>query len=291
MPSPEEVRIASGPFTARIRPAWGGRMTHLAHAEFGDLLVPTKAEVFESWNWPKAGAYPLFPYHNRIYGARFTHAGKQHVALPHPALAPDAMHGPSHRRPWRVVSQSLDRAVLALVYDADNEWPFSFEAQQAFSLTPQGLAVELTITNRADVSAPAAIGWHPYVSASLDREAWTDAQLAYPLDEHDVPTGASAVARTIRDLPATSGYTKHLSNWSNAQIHLNDGFSLSIEADPVLNHLAVHRTETYLCIEPVSIAAGTLNLPEDERAALGLKMLDPGQSLSGRIRLGIKRMF
>lgn len=33
MPSPETVAIACGRLSARLRPAWGGRMTHLQHAD------------------------------------------------------------------------------------------------------------------------------------------------------------------------------------------------------------------------------------------------------------------
>ena len=70
MPSPETVAIACGRLSARLRPAWGGRMTHLRHFDYGDILVPTMEQEFEPFNWPRAGAYPLFPYHNRLYGGR-----------------------------------------------------------------------------------------------------------------------------------------------------------------------------------------------------------------------------
>ena len=58
MPSPETVTIACGWLYARLRPAWGGRMTHLWHADYGDILVPITEQDFEPFNWPRAGAYP-----------------------------------------------------------------------------------------------------------------------------------------------------------------------------------------------------------------------------------------
>ncbi|MCL6654968.1 aldose 1-epimerase [Agrobacterium rubi] len=287
MPSPDVISIASGPFSARICPEWGGRMTHLAHADVGDLLVPTTAEVFEPWDWPKAGAYPLFPYHNRLYRASFDHAGVEYHVVPHPALGPDAMHGPAHRRPWRVSSHKADQATLFLEYAAGAEWPFAFEAQQSFSLSGQGLSVELTITNRAAVPAPAGIGWHPYFAVGLDHDVWTDASLAYPLDARDVPTGSPPCARAASMLPAVAGYTQHLANWSKARMHVDRGFHLVLEADPVFHHLAAHRTENYACLEPVSMAAGALHQPEQHRADWGLTILSPGDSLTGTIRLHI----
>ncbi|WP_183897880.1 aldose 1-epimerase [Rhizobium skierniewicense] len=288
---PETVSIVSGPFSARLRPAWGGRMTHLTHAEFGNILVPTKADVFEPWNWPKAGAYPLFPYHNRLYGACFTHAGVSHDVLPHPLLAGDAMHGPAHRRPWRVARQANDQVTLLLDYEADAEWPFAFEASQSFFLNDHGLTVELSITNRAGVPAPFALGWHPYFVAGLDRDVRTDASLAYALDPFHVPTGNPPLPRPEASLPAKSGYTQHLMNWSTARFDLDVGYQLVLGADPVFHHLAAHRTEYYMCLEPVSMAAGTLCQPEHQRTNLGLTILQPGESLTGNIRLHIQSML
>ena len=284
----DTVFIESGPLSARLVPAWGGRMIHLAHAGMGDILVSTRDTSFEPLNWPRAGAYPLFPFHNRIYDASFVHGGIKYDLLPHPALGHDAIHGPAHRRAWRVSSQSIDCVVLTLDYEADAEWPFAFRAEQAFSLDTTGLTVKLTFTNLADSPAPGGIGWHPYFSAGLDCEAQTDATLEYPLDALNVPNGQPPIARKSTGISASTGYTQHFTDWSNAHIRRPDGLSLILEADPVLSHLAVHRMERYLCLEPVSMAAGALNASEVDRVDLGLRTLAPGETLSGHIRLRIE---
>ncbi|UXT50643.1 aldose 1-epimerase [Agrobacterium tumefaciens] len=286
MPSPETVAISCGPLSARLRPAWGGRMTHLHHVEHGDILVPTGEEGFEPLNWPRAGAYPLFPYHNRLYGGSFVHAGIRHDLLPHPALAPDAMHGPAHRRAWEISDLDSDRVRLLLDYEADGEWPFSFRAEQSFLLENTGLTVNLSITNLADVPAPMALGWHPYLAAGLGCDARTDARLQYPLDPQNVPTGQPAVPRHNAAIPAATGYTLHYTDWSNAHVQF-DRFLLRIEADPIFGHLAVHRMDRYLCLEPVSMAAGALGLPETQREVFGGRIIPPGERLSGRIQLSI----
>ena len=43
MPLPDMVEIASGPLLARFAPGWGGRLTHLVHAELGDILATREA--------------------------------------------------------------------------------------------------------------------------------------------------------------------------------------------------------------------------------------------------------
>ncbi|AYM08739.1 galactose mutarotase [Agrobacterium tumefaciens] len=261
-------------------------MTYLHHADYGDILAPATGEDFQPFNWPRAGAYPLFPYHNRLYGSSFVHAGIRHELSPHPALAPDAMHGPAHRRAWEISGLASDRAGLVLHYEADGEWPFSFRAEQSFLLEDAGLTVDLSITNLADVPAPMALGWHPYLAAGFGCDARTDARLEYPLDPQNVPTGQAAVLRQTTVIPAATGYTEHYTGWSNAHVQF-DGFSLLIEADPVFGHLAVHRMDSYLCLEPVSMAAGALGLPEAQREALGVRIVASGEHLSGRIRLSV----
>ncbi len=284
MPSPETVTIACGRLSARLRPAWGGRITHLWHADYGDILVPITEQDFEPFNWPRAGAYPLFPYHNRLYRGSFVHTGIRHDLLPHPALAPDAMHGPAHRRPREISDLSSDRVALALDYEADGEWPFSFRAEQSFLLQDDRITVELSITNRANVPAPVSLGWHPYLAAGLGCDARTDAKLQYPLDAQNVPTGQPPAPRPKPAIPAATGYTLHFTDWSSAQVDF-DRFSLRLEADAVFGHIAVHRMERYLCLEPVSMAAGALGLPQAQREGQGLMTVGPGECLSGRIRL------
>lgn len=42
---PETVTIAFRQLSARLRPSWGGRMTHLHHEDHGDILVPTAGSL------------------------------------------------------------------------------------------------------------------------------------------------------------------------------------------------------------------------------------------------------
>jgi aldose 1-epimerase len=161
MLSPDAIVLRAGLLEARLKSGHGGRMTHLRHRDLGEILVPTPDAEFEPLNWPKAGAYPLFPYHNRLKAAAFEHEGKRHVLVPHPALRTDAMHGPAHRRPWRIATESEDAANLVLDYAADADWPFDFRAEQGFRLFPDRLEIALTLTNTGNGPMPGGLGWHP----------------------------------------------------------------------------------------------------------------------------------
>lgn len=163
---------------------------------------------------------------------------------------------------------------------------FSFRAEQSFLLEDDSLTVELSITNFANGPAPMSLGWHPYFAAGLGCDARTDAKLQYPLDAQNVPTGQQPVPRPSPAIPDATGYTLHFTDWSRAQVDF-DRFSLRLKADPVFGHLAVHRMERYLCLEPVSMAAGALGLPQAQREGQGLGTVAPGERLSGRITLSI----
>lgn len=286
MPSPDWPKIRSGPIEARFLPENGGRVTHLVHDRLGNILVPTASAQFDPLNWPKAGAYPLFPYHNRLIGAAFEHEGKRYRVPPHPLLAPDAQHGPAHRRPWHVVSHQSDGIELALDYTADADWPFNFRAVQRFTLAADRLDIELSLTNTGQTSMPGGFGWHPYFAAGFKQAASSDAGKIWPLSAAGIPGGAPPILREDKHFPE-EGFTIFLSEWHHATAALNDGARVRLTADPALPHLVVHRMPAYLCMEPVSHVAGVFGFPPELRTAAGLLVLQSGEGRSARLSIEI----
>ena len=287
MPLPETLTIRNGPLMARFSPHQGGRMTHLVHDALGDILVPMAEGAFDPFSWPKAGAYPLFPYHNRLVGAAFVHEGQAHRILPHPALGTDAMHGPSHRRAWAVLSHDSDTIELALTYQADTDWPFDFAAVQRFRLSPERLDIDLCLRNIGQRTMPGGFGWHPYFAVNANNTVHCDANVTWPLDEHAVPTGKPAVERNPEPPLPSNDFTIHLSDWKTATAVLDGGGRIAISADAALPHLVAHRTSTYVCLEPVSHVAGALRWAPAQQEAAGLVRLEPGQAISGKVSLAI----
>ncbi|MGE6742904.1 aldose 1-epimerase [Allorhizobium pseudoryzae] len=282
MPSPDgghgpDIEIRKAGFRAAFRPMAGGRMTRLYHADFGELLVPMADQDFAPFDWPKAGAYPLFPFHNRVKDGRLRFEGRDYRIAPHPALVPDAMHGPAQRRPWSVKRHAEDAVSLALDYQADKDWPFDFRAEQEFSIEPNRLLVTLRLTNNGRSPMSGGLGWHPYFRAGLDCLAATDAEIAFPLDSKNLPTTDGVIQRAPGPLPADTGYTIHFTQWQTARLDVQAGAEMVLLAKNGLPHLAVHRMETYICLEPVSHRAGALGL--DEAAEHGFIMLAAGEML------------
>jgi aldose 1-epimerase len=275
----QRIELRAGPMRAVLFPAAGGRVGQLHHALAGDVLVPLADARFNPMQWPRAGAYPLVPYHNRIAGARLVNNGETIQLVPHPAAAPHSLHGPAHRRPWRVVDAAGVAARLALEYAEDEDWPWPFLAEQHFELSPLGMTVTLSVTNRGQTSMPAGLGWHPYFNSAGPASA--NAEFCWRHADDYLPDGLRAPATQA----AIGAPTAYLQEWSGAAAVLLSGARLTIGADPLFAHLVLHRSDGITCIEPVSHVANGFNLAAQGVADTGTVWLDPGATLAGKIWL------
>lgn len=275
------VIISADAYQLSVLPEWGGRISSLHHGTAGDLLVPISPEQpFQPDTWPKAGAYPLIPYHGRIRGAQFYWQAEPVHLLPHPDGSGHSLHGPAHKRPWQIVEHTADSLQLHCSYAADVNWPWDFEATQCISLSSQGLRVTLILRNTSLKPMPAGLGWHPYLIKANRIEH--DARRHWPYHKQDLlPTGMVEA-----ETPPVSGCTTFLSDWQKVQIQLTTGSTVHLSADSLLDHLVIHDDPaTYTCIEPVSHVAGALSLAPN--SMFGLRQLGANQTLSGSLQIGV----
>ncbi|MCX2720857.1 aldose 1-epimerase [Roseibium salinum] len=284
-PASERHTISNHFLEATFQPLAGGRMLRLRHADHGDLLVPLQDASFDRGVWPKAGAFPLFPFHNRVRDSRFRHESRLIRLKPNSANGADVIHGPAHRRRWRITEKGPDFVEMVLDYHADQEWPFDFTAAQRFELDGNSLSIGLSLTNSGHATMPGGLGWHPYFKPSRDGLVLTDARSQWN------PSGPSGLPeRRPRDIGAGGNSiaidsTEHFSDWTKATACIGDGAGITFYSHPHLSHLVLHRKADYLCMEPASHVSGALAaLPE---AKFGLCLLVPGASLSGTVRLSV----
>jgi aldose 1-epimerase len=186
MPGGSGRPVVSGEnLLAEFAPEIGGRLTRLVYRG-EDIIVPLLDDDFDPLFWPKAGGYPLIPYHNRIEAARLAFAGQQIVLEPHPGALPHTLHGPAQRREWRVCSRSENALEMVLDYVPDADWPWAFRASQRFEIGAERLLIELALANTGNGPMPAGLGWHPYFAGG---EVGHDAGFWWPHDEDLLPTG------------------------------------------------------------------------------------------------------
>ena len=282
------VRFQTQTLRAECLPELGGRLSALVLAVDGterDLIVPMQGWPDLPFRWPKTGAYPLFPFSNRIRDARLAHAGRTVALKPHPDAIPHVLHGPAQLRPWRCLAQDATSATLGLDYASDDDWPWPFHADQQFRLTDDGLTITLTITNTGHEPFPAGFGWHPYFTFPPGAVLHHDARTLWMQDAHAIATGVTAAAEPPH------ARTEYLSDWTSAAIEYADGLQLEVTADAAFVHLVCHRpdNDAYACIEPVTHVADGFNLAEQGIANTGTLVLAPGATESASIRLRLRR--
>lgn len=190
--------ISSAKLLASFCPAMGGRLLAFRRRDGQDIFVPAEPQDFDVRNWPRAGAYPLVPYHNRLAHAQVA-AGDEIVHLrSHPAAAPHTLHGPGHTRPWVAGAHDAGSFAMSLDYVADEDWPWDFRAEQFFELGNEYLRLTMTVENRSGRPMPAGMGWHPYFASrdpviSNARYVWPHAPDYLPDGERNETVGGGQV--------------------------------------------------------------------------------------------------
>lgn len=275
--------IRSGELSASFAPEMGGRMLALSHLDGTDIVIPMTAHRFSATEWPRAGAYPLFPYHNRLAHA-VVRVDSANVGLqPHPAALPHTLHGPAHSRPWHVTILEPDRIVMALNYLGDADWPWDFTAVQDFRVQGSTLAATFTLTNEASDVMPGGMGWHPYF-ASIAQPS-SDANFVWSHREDYLPNGQK---EALVDRAEQEGRpTSYLQDWKSARIVCEAGVLTTMTASSPFDHLVVHRGDpAHVCVEPVTHVPNAWNLKADA-SDVGARLLHPGEVLGGTFTLEI----
>lgn len=251
------------------------------------VLRPLQPGALEQRDPRALGCYPLFPFSGRVAGRRFTWRGVSHEL---PALLNgQAIHGAGWQEPWRVAD--LDARSLSLVLDhiPGPLWPFAFRAEQCFTVSPEGLTVELEITNTDMQPTPAAFGLHPYFPRNTDTTLQFAAKRVWltPADS-EIPDRSEAVPAAwdhTAPRPPVEGIDNCFAGWTRpVRLSWPDrGLALSITADAALGHLVVYIPpgRDFLAVEPVANMTDGLN--HLNSLGHGFAVLAPGATLRGSV--------
>lgn len=261
-----------------LSPELGGAVRRLVVGG-QDLLRPTPEDAVDPL---QTACFPLVPFCNRIRDGAFAFEGRQVALLPTLAGHPHALHGHGWRGAWSVAAVSRDRAVLALEHEA-GDWPWSWRAEQRFTLDDSGLRIDLELVNTDRRPMPAGLGLHPYFPATaatrLEAETkavWLTDDEPLPLRLYETPwprdwsAGAPVAGLDLVDHCYTG--------WSGrAEIGEPGGASVRLTASPLCRwlHLYIPPRAGFLCAEPVT------HMPDPfAHADSGLQILQPGARMA-----------
>jgi aldose 1-epimerase len=289
------ITLNAGAARLELAPAFGGAVAGYTRAGFA-LMRKTPPEADEG---RLLACYPLFPFSNRIALGTFTFAGQRHELWRHAVGFPHAIHGEGWVNPWRVAEASTTEARLVYDHDTTGEgsWPFPFRAEQHFSLAEDALAVVLGLANTGRTPMPAGMGLHPFFPRHGDTvlgfgaaSVWRNGADHLPSERIPPPAGwRFDPPRALGD----PGLDNCFAGWSGtARIAWpGAGLGLEIAADACFGHAVVYTPadQDHFAFEPVSHMNDAINRM-DAVADHGLVVLDPGASLTGRIRFAVRRL-
>jgi aldose 1-epimerase len=137
-------------------------------------VLDADADFVETGRSPSHSGIPLlFPFPNRIRGARYTWQGREYVLDGiHQDGRGNAIHGLVIDRPWRVVHQEEQtvNGQFQLSVDAPDRrplWPADFLIEVQYQLRKSALRCDVRIENTDRVPLPFGFGTHPYFRVPL----------------------------------------------------------------------------------------------------------------------------
>lgn len=146
---------------------------------------------------------------------------------------------------------------------------------------------------------PAGFGHHPYfmrrVGQALDGLLSFKAERVYLTDSSCIPTEPATAIPPEFDFskPRPLGHTSldHVFAGWDGRLKMEwpeSKVSMSLEADPIFSHLVVFTApDGTVAIEPVSHATDGFNLIARGWADTGVRVLQPGESMAGEVRIHI----
>ena len=277
--------LSCGPLSLTLAPAKGGSVARFDYRAPDGLQIPVFRGVEgEPEMMVDYASFPLVPYVNRVRGGRFAFRGREVALTPNLPGDPSPLHGQGWVSPWEVARLEQAEAELRYVHEP-GEWPWRYEARQHFALDAQGLTITLSCTNVSDEPMPCGLGHHPYFPCTSGTRLDTRVESAWTVDENVLPV-ERVPAEGKYDLRNRAicgqGLDNGFGGWSGRARIEDPSLPFRIEmSSPGARFFQVYSPPSggLFVAEPVTHANGALNEPEEAWPELGLRVLDPGETM------------
>ena len=271
----ELITMAGAGHEVRILPQQGFNLYYWTFEGREILMEPIDIAVYGT----KYGIPILFPTPNRIKDATYVWQGETHVMTRRGEKV--LRHGLVHDAPFTVKrlcageDSAVCEAEIAL-READGNfagYPFPCTLRVTYTLTAEGVRMDVAVRNDGDRDMPFGFAVHPYFSKRGDaNQAFikVPARRCYETDEELIPTG--------RILPAREGQVIHDDFHSVESLYLDTGYrgmtsdmasvvryadvDVIIRASDCFRNAIVYTPHDRpgFCIEPQTNATNFLNL-------------------------------
>ena len=281
-------------YTLMLAPENGGCVTKLSKSNVDILRMSPDGEA----DPVELSAFPMVPFSGRIAGGRFSWAETEHVLTANFPPEPHSIHGVAWQDRWNVVGMNSESTTLQYKY-RENDWPWWFDATQAFTLHPWGLELNMAIHNRSHSPMPAGLGWHPYFPSKnalincvtdsilvngpdmipqqrLPVSVENDLRRPRRVESLDLDNAYRVLPAGAERLPQQPEEYLHVLTWPDRTV--------TLQCSAVLSTVVVYSPPGmgFFCVEPASHPPNAINSEPDN-----LHRLLPGDSLQARIALSV----
>jgi galactose mutarotase-like enzyme len=234
----EAVKIGHADVTAEIVPERGAIVTAL-RVRGADVLYLDRATLDDPAKNVRGGIPVLFPYAGKLVDELFVPAGTKMK-----------QHGFGRNKAWRVIEKRADAVRVALAQDAETraQYPYEFDADYTAFIVPNGVQVEMLVTNRGAKPLPVSPGWHPYFNCTAEKKKQVSG---------DVPGLASD--KLGNEIEFDFGLVAPASGRAQFQVPGLGGLRISFS--PEMRHMQFWSQpgKPFICLEPFYGPTNTVN--------------------------------
>jgi aldose 1-epimerase len=292
MPS-DPLILSSSDLELELSPSLGGAISRLSYVAGNDPRSILRKSHTPLENVLDAPSFPLVPFVNRVRGGSFSFRGRTISLTPNMAGDPSPLHGQGWLNPWTVKESNESEALLFYRHEP-GEWPWAYEAEQAFRVEAGALWLRLTCRNTSAEPMPCGLGQHPYFPCSANTRIETRVSHAWTIDERVLPVERVAATgpfdlsdRLICGQDLDHGF----SGWSGSVLMNDPDWPYELElSSPEARFFQIYSPASggFFVAEPVSHANAAMNAPETDWLELGFRVLEPNEEMRLDMRLEVR---
>jgi len=282
-----------GAYRLDVAPGFGARLVSFEHGGRA-ILRPTPAAVLMAPKVYEFAGFPLMPYSGPLFGPGFSFGGEFFPMDRTVREEPTATHGDGWIGAWDVVEETASAIVLRFEHNPEpGLFPFAWCGLIRYGLSDDGLEITLRLTSRDRRPLPAGLGFHPYFPKTPGTRLLFRSVGVWPPDAPEavaLPCGPLQESLSFNDGPdvAEMVVDRLYEGWDGrAELIYPDGARTLITADGVLDKMQIYSAwdYPYVCVEPVSNANDGYNRLARGVAGHGIRIVEPGRSIEGSIRI------
>lgn len=269
-----------------ISPELGGAI--LAYdAKLHNSFVPILRNSNNAKSVLGSSCFPLVPYSNRIkYGLLNWQEKSSQLPLNH-LPEKHSIHGHGWQLPWKVIHQTDTNLTLEYHYQ-QAEWPFSYSAQQVFTLKGSALNIALSLMNNSKSQMPAGLGLHPYFSLTKKTSLKCSVEQMWAVDDESMPTtliGApKSLAKSEGLLITNSNLDNVFTGFSAAATIVWPEWKAKADITTSSNckFIVIYspKNQNYFCFEPVTHSTDAINMSNNGIDNTGIMTLNPQERMT-----------